>query len=100
MDEDKLTFIILSREGIDLPDSSSLTPLDPVIQKRSMVGDVNIFLNGSLPSLQLPLGARNASKLQDLEGPDGEEDEDDQGHAEVEIMIAGQSLRTPNRRLL
>ena len=44
-----------------------------------MVGDVNIFLYGPLQSLQSPLETNSP------------EDDEDAGHAEVEIMIAGKS---------
>ena len=80
MDEDKLTFIVLSREGVEFPESQPILHSDPLLTKCPMVGDVNIFLYGSLQSLQSPLKAHSSE--------DGEEDED-AGHAEVEIMIAG-----------
>lgn len=47
-----------------------------------MVGDVNIFLNGSLESLRLPFKQSNEN---------GEEE--DEGYAEVEVMIAGAKKR-------
>ena len=47
-----------------------------------MVGDVNIFITGAVPSLQTPLKFSISDE--------GELDVDeDEGHAEVEIMIAG-----------
>ncbi|TEB34409.1 hypothetical protein FA13DRAFT_1753896 [Coprinellus micaceus] len=76
VDEDKLTFIILSREGIDLPIDCILQ--DTRLPQCPMVGDVNIFINGALEGLQSPLNAN---------------DEEDEGHAEVEIMIAEPSYR-------
>ncbi|RXW11319.1 hypothetical protein EST38_g14537 [Candolleomyces aberdarensis] len=79
VDEDKLTFIILSREGVEFPEDQAILPSDPLLKKCPMVGDVNIFLYGSLKSLQSPLKAHSSE--------DGEEE--DAGHAEVEIMIAG-----------
>ncbi|KAJ2927011.1 hypothetical protein H1R20_g10095, partial [Candolleomyces eurysporus] len=84
VDEDKLTFIILSREGVELPENQSILPSDPLLKKCPMVGDVNIFLYGSLQNLQSPLKAHLSE--------DGEEDED-AGHAEAEIMIAEPSYR-------
>jgi hypothetical protein len=75
VDEDKLTFIILSREGIDLPIDCILQ--DTRLPQCPMVGDVNIFINGALEGLQSPLNTN---------------DEEDEGHAEVEIMIAGELI--------
>lgn len=77
VDEDKLTFIILSREGIELP--ADCSPQDTRLSGCPMVGDVNIFINGALDTLLSPL----------------KPDEEDEGHAEVEIMIAGELKRAP-----
>lgn len=74
-DEDKLTFIILSKtDDFNPTNEGTITPLDPRIGLLPMVGDVNIFLHGS----------RRAG--------DSPEENDHEGHdfeAEVEIMIAG-----------
>jgi len=43
VDEDKLTFIVLARNGVPLPDEPSLQDL----RALPMVGDVNLFLKGS-----------------------------------------------------
>ena len=79
MDEDKLTFIIHSREGVEFPENQPILPSDPLLKTCPMVGDVNIFLYGSLQSLQKSLSKTESS-----------EDDEDSGHAEVEIMIAGE----------
>jgi hypothetical protein len=53
-----------------------------------MVGDVNLFLSGDLRTLCESMTTKN-----DLET----EDEDPEGHAEVEIMIAGAYVRSTTR---
>lgn len=88
VDEDKLTFIILSREGVDLPDDSSISPSDPQLKKCPMVGDVNIFLSGSLQNLRSPL-----KRAYDSEHEEDREEEEEEGHAEVEIMVAEPAYR-------
>lgn len=75
MDEDKLTFIILAREGDNyIPDT--VEPTDPRISSLSMVGDVNIFFSGS-PMSVLDSRTKPAS------------DDDQEFTAEAEVMIAG-----------
>ena len=99
VDEDKLTFIVLARDPSrsddgELPgpwtsfDSSglmSIPPVDEGIAALPMIGDVNIFLKGTVPpsvndSRQSP---SEASKNED------QDHEGDEFEAEVEIMIAG-----------
>ena len=85
MNEDKLTFIILSRsldenEPVSLPESlGELLPTDERLARLPMIGDVNLFLYGTPPS-----HAENESQ-------DAEENTEleDEFYAEVEIMIAG-----------
>lgn len=75
-DEDKLTFIILSKAGDFNPmNEGTIAPSDPRIGMLPMVGDVNIFLHGS----PMSHGA----------GDSPEENDHDGFEAEVEIMIAG-----------
>ncbi|KAJ7595379.1 GNAT domain-containing protein [Mycena floridula] len=71
MDEDKLTFIILTREGLE-----SRTEME-----SAMVGDVNIFLNGVIP-----MSGSDAA-------PDDSDPDADGFTAELEIMIAEPSHR-------
>lgn len=106
LDEDKLTFIILARtENLKEPNSSTalptkffaheeLSPTDTRVSSLPMVGDVNLFLKGSVPS---------SSNHLDFQRPRGGDDENrDTFEAEVEIMIAGgfrraqQSLHFPS----
>ncbi|KAF9043120.1 GNAT domain-containing protein, partial [Panaeolus papilionaceus] len=69
-DEDKLTFIILFRpHQSKINISESVDPTDPRLKECQMVGDVNIFLNGAIPK------------------------DEDEFHAEAEIMIAEPSFR-------
>ncbi|KAH9475804.1 N-acetyltransferase 9 [Psilocybe cubensis] len=80
LDEDKLTFIILSRhplEGsIELPETpGTVSPEDERLSALPMVGDVNIFLHGTIPTTE-------ESVI-----------DEDEFHAEVEIMIAEPSYR-------
>lgn len=92
LDEDKLTFIILARtENLKEPNSSTalptkffaheeLSPTDTRVSSLPMVGDVNLFLKGSVPS---------SSNHLDFQRPRGGDDENrDTFEAEVEIMIA------------
>lgn len=80
-DEDKLTFIILSKaDDFNLTNEGTMAPSDPRIGLLPMVGDVNIFLHGS-PMSHRPGDSPEESHGNDHEGHDFE--------AEVEIMIAG-----------
>jgi hypothetical protein len=72
VDEDKLTFIILAR---DCHVGEVTSPEDPIRNDLPMIGDVNIFLSGSLAELHTDIA----------EGIE----EDEYYGAEVEIMIAG-----------
>ncbi|KAJ3505232.1 hypothetical protein NLJ89_g7525 [Agrocybe chaxingu] len=82
VDEDKLTFIILSREpGVLADDAGKVLPTDERLAKLPMVGDVNIFLYGTIPS-------------QEQSSSVALTDEEEEGfYAEVEIMIAEPSFR-------
>ncbi|KAG6914694.1 hypothetical protein DXG01_015879 [Tephrocybe rancida] len=89
-DEDKLTFIVLSRKTPSgeqlLPDVPSiLLPTDPVITSLPMVGDVNMFLKGAIPTS----GTQRANAPVNTQ----EEDEDDEFEAEMEIMLAEPAYR-------
>jgi hypothetical protein len=90
LDEDKLTFIILARTqqseeshnpapslAIILP-HEELSPADARVSSLPMIGDVNIFLKGSVPHLSSHLDMRT-----------GDSEDRDAFEAEVEIMIAG-----------
>ncbi len=85
MDEDKLTFIILSRSldenaPVSLPESlGELLPTDERLASLPMIGDVNIFLYGTPPS-HAKNESQDAKENTELE---------DEFYAEVEIMIAG-----------
>jgi len=84
-DEDKLTFIILARgpPQASIPPNSMqppediVDPNDPRLDGFSMVGDVNLFFSGTIPSLN------NAGKGEE------QDDEAEEFTAEAEIMIAG-----------
>lgn len=81
LDEDKLTFIVLSNADVFNPSNEeTIFPSDPRIRLLPMVGDVNIFLHGSLAS-------RIAGDS--TEKSEGNDIGDDDFEAEVEIMIAG-----------
>ncbi|KIY72599.1 hypothetical protein CYLTODRAFT_434685 [Cylindrobasidium torrendii FP15055 ss-10] len=71
VDPDKLTFIILARSKHDgLPSGQqSVPPSDPRLAHLTMVGDVNVFLNGNI------------------------DEPDDEFTAELEIMIAEPTYR-------
>ncbi|KAF8174400.1 N-acetyltransferase 9-like protein [Pholiota molesta] len=88
-DEDKLTFIILSRYpiGVDSPlelpeDLGKLAPTDERLAHLPMVGDVNIFLYGVPPHRRSVSPSTTTPK-----------DDEDDFYAEVEIMIAEPSFR-------
>jgi len=89
VDEDKLTFIILGRDASDLEGFSpgkKISPGDERLKRLPMIGDVNIFLNGTPPSLRPP---------QDSAGTLAEGDADQEEvefQAEVDIMIAGKYI--------
>ncbi|EFI27016.1 N-acetyltransferase 9-like protein [Coprinopsis cinerea okayama7 len=87
LDEDKLTFIVLSREDALFDEDEIVKPTDPRLTVCPMVGDVNLFLYGSLESLRRPLASKDEGDTEE------EQSEDDDGHAEVEIMIAEPSYR-------
>lgn len=55
LDEDKLTFIILAAAlDEEFPvNSVGLSPADKRLADLQMVGDVNMFLNGAIPSPQV-----------------------------------------------
>ncbi|KAJ7685734.1 GNAT domain-containing protein [Mycena polygramma] len=76
MDEDKLTFIVCARVESDALESGTLSPGDPRVSALPMIGDVNIFLHGSPSHLRTDTT-----------------DEEDEFHAEVEIMIAEREYR-------
>jgi hypothetical protein len=79
-DEDKLTFIILSKaDDFNPTNEGTMAPSDPRIELLPMVGDVNIFLHGS------PVSRRAGDSPEESQGNDDE----DAFEAEVEIMIAG-----------
>ena len=82
VDEDKLTFIILSRESRSLPTGAGqIMPEDDRLGDLPMVGDVNIFLYGNHPGVSSSLAQTQS-----------ESSEEDENYAEVEIMIAGMLL--------
>jgi len=90
VDEDKLTFIILGRVAGDLEDFSpgiEIFPRDERLKRLPMIGDVNIFLNGTLPSLGL-----SQNRAGTLTKGDAEQDGEDEFQAEVDIMIAGKYI--------
>ncbi|KAF8154896.1 GNAT domain-containing protein [Crassisporium funariophilum] len=94
-DEDKLTFIILARGlgGDNIQELvSNLTPTDVRIADLPMVGDVNLFLSGTLPHRRLASEAQT-SGTQNLVEMEEQDTDQDEFHAEVEIMIAEPSFR-------
>lgn len=77
MDDDKLTFIVLGHDSKALQTgSSTISMMNPAIEGLPMIGDVNIFLKGTIPT-----GSPHDKKL--------DEDQDEDFEAEVEVMIAG-----------
>lgn len=83
IDEDKLTFIILSRQPLDgtLDLPAKILPTHESLSSLPMVGDVNIFLHGQIPSPQ-----------DTLQTTTSDSDNENEFHAEVEIMIAGATI--------
>lgn len=87
-DEDKLTFIILSRQaedGLPIIDGHNtqdfhLSPEDPRITALPMVGDVNLFLKGVRPRVVAGLAMARQEWQDEFE-------------VEVEIMIAEKDFR-------
>ncbi|KJA17662.1 hypothetical protein HYPSUDRAFT_46140 [Hypholoma sublateritium FD-334 SS-4] len=88
-DDDKLTFIILSRNldenvPVSLPEAlGELLPTDERLACLPMIGDVNIFVYGVPPS-------NSENKPQEIQEDAELEDE---FYAEVEIMIAESAFR-------
>jgi len=81
-----LTFIILAAALDDSePFPTHISPTDKLLADLQMVGDVNIFLNGAIPTRSSLQGGQNKSS--------SEENMDDDFQAEVEIMIAEASFR-------
>ncbi|KAK2461168.1 hypothetical protein APHAL10511_006695 [Amanita phalloides] len=78
-DDDKLTFIILSKES-SLCNGETIHVSDPRIGLLPLVGDVNIFLHGT------PMASPTKE-------PQDGQDEDNFFEAEVEIMIAEPAYR-------
>jgi len=84
VDEDKLTFIVLCRAGVDdLKGGTKISPDDERLKLLPMIGDVNIFLKGTAPS----------ARTENLIEGDLDREDEDEFHAEVEIMIAEPSFR-------
>ncbi|KAG5643429.1 hypothetical protein DXG03_000937 [Asterophora parasitica] len=94
LDEDKLTFIVLAvGENFALPmnaDAGALSPTDSAIAALPMVGDVNLFLKGTVPGLNSNLSTTISSPVSQV---DAEEEEGDEFEAEVEVMIAEPAFR-------
>ncbi|KAJ3566658.1 hypothetical protein NP233_g6864 [Leucocoprinus birnbaumii] len=83
-DEDKLTFIILSRhpeDGLPILDGHTpgahISPEDPRVESLQMVGDVNLFFKGD----RLAVAHETTAN------------EDDEFEVEIEIMIAEKPFR-------
>ncbi|THV01705.1 hypothetical protein K435DRAFT_750155 [Dendrothele bispora CBS 962.96] len=97
-DEDKLTFIVLASSDQLQPNSGSdsviIDPNDSHLDVLPMVGDVNLFLSGEIPSSsgssdrtrEMKIAVKNQEDEQ-------EEEEEDEFTAEAEIMIAEQAYR-------
>ncbi|KAF7337859.1 N-acetyltransferase 9 [Mycena venus] len=81
LDEDKLTFIVCSREESDTLQPGLLNSRDSRLAALPAIGDVNIFLHGSPPHMRAD------------DDPDLDPDEDDDFYAEAEIMIADREYR-------
>ncbi|KAG6853185.1 hypothetical protein C0991_006295 [Blastosporella zonata] len=89
-DEDKLTFIVLSRESpsgeqllniSETQPTRTWSPTDSAIRALPMVGDVNMFLKGTRPDV--------TQHVQRLDKQDDEEEEEEEFEAELGVMIAG-----------
>ena len=88
LDDDKLTFIILYKsDDSNLSSGETVYSVDPRITLLPMVGDVNIFLHGNVPPIQ---------EGRQVTGKRGENDEQEDFEAEVEIMIAGKKRNIQN----
>ncbi|KIM36330.1 hypothetical protein M413DRAFT_449211 [Hebeloma cylindrosporum] len=88
VDEDKLTFIVLSRAAGALEGftpGTKISPGDERLKHLPMIGDVNIFLNGAPPALRPPQDT--------LTNVGGDQEDEDEFQAEVDIMIADRSFR-------
>ncbi|KAJ8487180.1 hypothetical protein ONZ51_g4322 [Trametes cubensis] len=86
VDEDKLTFILLSGTSLDAQEGED-TLAPERLRALPMIGDVNLFLKGT------PAEYANR-KNEEHQGGDGDEDEDDDTfEVEVEIMIAEPAYR-------
>ncbi|KAF9463751.1 GNAT domain-containing protein [Collybia nuda] len=99
LDDDKLTFIVLARDETipsrissetpsSLPlimGSGNVSPSDPRVSTLPMIGDVNMFLRGTIPQIEDHL-AWTVPK-------DSDENEEAPFEAEVEIMIAEPTYR-------
>ncbi|GLB41322.1 putative acetyltransferase (GNAT) domain containing protein [Lyophyllum shimeji] len=89
LDEDKLTFIILARESpsgkwLPMPKSTTnLSPTHPAIAALPMVGDVNMFLEGTIPGHD-SLRVVDADEGEEEEKDDDDEDEEDEESQEDE----------------
>ncbi|KAF8961188.1 GNAT domain-containing protein [Flammula alnicola] len=100
-DEDKLTFIILSRQPvntdpengpglpIEISELGRLLPTDEQLTKLPMIGDVNIFLSG----VPLHLRQGDAPSIAPTSPDETNTEDEDDFYAEVEIMIAEPSFR-------
>ncbi|KAJ7633128.1 GNAT domain-containing protein [Roridomyces roridus] len=77
-DEDKLTFIVCAQAPEPIEPGSTVTPDDSRVSALQMIGDVNIFLHGLPPHLR---------------GPPNADEEEEEFHAEAEIMIAEREYR-------
>jgi hypothetical protein len=89
-----LTFIVLGCAAGDLEDfapGTRIFPGDERLKHLPMIGDVNIFLNGTPPSLRPP-----QERTGTLTEGDGDQEVEDEFQAEVDIMIAGKHIPSHN----